>query len=69
MEAGWKEILNNLFYKTIYTMDITLVQLENALKKSRNTDTCYFKSLKDRRHDNPCIGHCTVTALVVQDYF
>lgn len=50
-------------------MDITSNQLESALKKAWSKETCYFKSLEDWRHDNPCIGHCTITALIVQDYF
>lgn len=50
-------------------MNITPNQLESALKKAWGTDTCYFKSIDERIPENPCIGHCTVTALIVQDYF
>lgn len=48
---------------------MNISQLESVLKKSRNKDTCYFKSEKEWTADNPCIGHCTITALIVQDYF
>ena len=50
-------------------MNITLAQLESVLKKVWSKETCYFKSLEDRKYENPCIGHCTITALIVQDYF
>ena len=48
---------------------MNLTKLESDLRKSRNKDTCYFKSVEEWTPNNPCIGHCTVTALIVQDYF
>lgn len=50
-------------------MSITLTQLESALKKAWSKNSCYFKSMEEWTPRNPCIGHCTVTALIVQDYF
>jgi len=43
--------------------------LEQAIRKSWGADTCYPGSLDAWSLNNPAIGQCTVTALIVQDYF
>lgn len=50
-----------------YIMNI--IKFKLALRKSRNKDTCYFKSIDKWTPNNPSIGHCTVTALIIQEYF
>jgi len=48
-------------------MDINL--LESILKKSWSKKTCHPAIRKDWTLENPAIGQCAITALIVHDYF
>ena len=48
---------------------INLELLELALRKSWSRQTCFRRLKEDWSPDNPAVGQCTVTALVVQDCF
>ena len=43
-------------------------KLEDAIRSSRDRETCYPKSVHKRSPDNPSLWQCAVTALVIQDY-
>jgi hypothetical protein len=43
-------------------------KLESIIKQSFDIDTCYPGERKDWTKQNPTIGQCAITALVVQDY-
>ena len=43
-------------------------KLESAIKSSRDKDTCHYRSVDQRTTENPSIGQCAVTALVIQDF-
>jgi hypothetical protein len=47
-------------------MEIAL--LERIIKKSWDKDTCYPPLAYEWNAQNPALGQCAVTALVVQDY-
>jgi hypothetical protein len=42
--------------------------LVSTIRKSWNQDTCYPPQAHLWTPDNPALGHCAITALVVQDY-
>ena len=42
--------------------------LEEAIKQSWGKDTCYPPSAESWIPENPALGQCAVTALVVRDY-
>lgn len=46
-----------------------LEDLEKALEKSWSKETCYPELRDEWSPDNPALGQCAVTSLVVQDYF
>ena len=46
-----------------------LVRLDLALKRSWNKKTCYPPIKKQWTKENPALGQCAVTALIVQDFF
>lgn len=46
-----------------------LTELEQAIKDSWNKDTCHPAYADKWTYENPALGQCAVTALVVQDYF
>ncbi len=50
-------------------MDLTLKQLEKAIRNSWGRDTCYYKFIWDDKHQPESAGHCRVVALIVNDYF
>ena len=43
--------------------------LEEALVQSYSKDLCYSKVGSLWKRENPYIGMCAITALIVQDYF
>lgn len=47
---------------------ISLSKLKEAIEKSWSKETCYPIQQKDWTNDNPALGQCAVTALVLQDY-
>ena len=50
-------------------MQPTIPQLQQAIEQSWDADTCYPESATDWTPDNPALGQCAVTALIVHDYF
>ena len=50
-------------------MNLTLKQLEKAIRNSWNRDTCYYKFIWDDKNQPESAGHCRVVALIVNDYF
>ncbi|MBT7169662.1 hypothetical protein HN908_01280 [Candidatus Woesearchaeota archaeon] len=50
-------------------MKISLKQLESAIKKSWNRETCHYKFLWDDKDLPESAGHCRVVSLIVQDFF
>ncbi len=48
-------------------MDIKHV--EKAIKQSWDKDTCYPKLADQWTAENPALGQCAVTALIIQHYF
>jgi hypothetical protein len=46
-----------------------LSKLEEALKKSWAKDTCFPRCADDWTPENPAVGQCVITVLIVQDYF
>jgi hypothetical protein len=50
-------------------MKVKLESLELALRKSWSKETCYPKLQEKWSHENPSLGQCAVTALIIQDYF
>ena len=48
---------------------MNLRELELCLERSWNRDTCYSPMREKWSRDNPTIGQCTDTSLVVKDYF
>src|SRR3990172_8015006 len=46
-----------------------LKSLEKLLRESWSKETCYPSCVNEWTSDNPALGQCAVTALVVQDYF
>ena len=46
-----------------------LKKLKSALVKSWSKDTCYPPMGDDWSRENPALGQCYVTALIVNDYF
>ena len=46
-----------------------LKTLKKLLKQSWTTETCVLGSRKEWNSDNPSLGQCAITALVVNDYF
>jgi hypothetical protein len=49
--------------------ELTLVEVEQAVRASWGRDTCDPADLADWRPDNPSRGQCGVTALVLNDLF
>src|ERR1035437_7117955 len=47
----------------------TLLELEIALRKSWNSETCYPGSKNDWKNSLPELGQCAITSLIVNDYF
>lgn len=43
--------------------------LQYALSTSWDKETCYPRCKDNRTPENPALGQCAVTALIVQDYF
>ncbi len=50
-------------------MFVDLEGLETAFRRSWGKDTCYPGSRDLWNEKNPALGHCAVTALIIQDYF
>ena len=48
---------------------MTIEKLEEILLKSYSSDTCYPKQKDDWNKNNPYLGQCKVTTLIVNDYF
>lgn len=48
---------------------MTLKQLEKSLLKSYSKDLCYEKVKEYWTEENKTLGMCTITALIVNDYF
>lgn len=46
-----------------------LKKLEDALQKSYSKDLCYYKVQDNWTEENKTFGMCSITALLVQDYF
>ncbi len=46
-----------------------LVVFKRAVEESWGKDTCYPKCSDQWSQNNPALGQCAVTALLVQDYF
>ncbi|MEU4008770.1 YunG family protein [Streptomyces pseudogriseolus] len=47
----------------------SLLDLDTAFRSCWAADTCSHDDLPDWRPDNPAVGHCDITALVVNDLF
>ena len=47
----------------------TLEALERVMKESWGADTCYPPLVEQWSPENPALGQCAVTALIVQDFF
>ncbi|KKW36447.1 MAG: hypothetical protein UY85_C0086G0004 [Candidatus Peribacteria bacterium GW2011_GWB1_54_5] len=43
--------------------------LEESIREAWSIDTCYPASRKHWTPENPAIGHCAVTALVVHSFY
>ncbi len=56
-------------YQANYLMSVDIDNLQRALRASRDQETCYPGSKDKRTPENPALGQCAVTALIVQDYF
>jgi len=50
-------------------LEVDLKLLELILQKSWSRETCYPSLQKKWSNDNPALGQCAITALIVQDYF
>jgi hypothetical protein len=45
------------------------LRLRNATRKSWGIDTAYKDDIPKWSTDNPAVGQCAVTALIIHDYF
>lgn len=50
-------------------MFVDLEKLKNVLSDSWSEETCFPWSKNKWSKENPALGQCAVTALIVQDYF